>query len=192
MMTKRSKKPVNQLHQKAKDVFEEFGNFSLMKGDIGRLIQFGEPASSDYGDIGAGEFVVDPWIDLWLDAIDVCEYGDKSKLVALMKSGCPLPNVIVPHIGDLIDRWDLVRPKHRMRTPSYKLTNDDIAMSGACCDVDDLLSAGKSLPDALAVVAVGRGIKISVLREFHGKRRSPDRRAQARSYKHKRRTGAGK
>ena len=149
----------------------------LAKRGIGSLIQFGEQASD-------GEFSIDPCIQKWLNAFDAFEDGDKSKLVAVLKSGQPIPDVMAPHIGDLIERWNFVRPKHRMRTPSYQLTNDDIAMNRLNCELDDLLaSSGKSLSVALAEIAASWGTKASVLREYHDKRRGPDRRVKARGYK---------
>jgi hypothetical protein len=72
------------------------------------------------------------------------------------------------------------------------LDDDYIDMMVACYDVDRLVSAGKSLAVALEEVAAACGYRIGMLREYHAHRRSPDRRAKARGYKHKRRTGAGK
>jgi hypothetical protein len=103
MMTKRPKKP---------HLFERFADELAKGGGIDRLILFGTPATSD--DISAGEFVIDPVVERWLDAFDAFENADKSKLVALMKSGAPLPNILVPHIGDLLDRWTISRPNHRI------------------------------------------------------------------------------
>jgi hypothetical protein len=150
---------------------------------IDRLIQFGEPTTP--GD--PYSFDIPPHIDSWLNAIDAADNGDKSVLVALMKSGHPLPDSIVPHIGDLIDRWNLVRPKHRMRVPSHRLTDEDITLNAASCDVDDLLSAGKSLSVALTEVATERDLPESKLREYRAKRLGPDRRTKARGYNAKRR-----
>jgi hypothetical protein len=165
----------------APDIFEQFGD--TVKHGIGALLKFGVPALADHGDISAGEFVIDPRIERWLDAFHAADGGDKSALVRLLKSGHPIPDVIGPHIGDLIERWDLVPPAHRMRTPSYRLTDDDIEMIAACSDVDDLVSAGKPLSAALDKIAARRGLPISKLREFHSKRRGPDRRVKARAYK---------
>jgi hypothetical protein len=147
-----------------------------------RLIQFGEPTSP--GDTWS--FDIPPHINSWLDAIDAADNGDKSTLVALMKSGYPLPDIIVPHIGDLIDRWDLVRPKHRMRIPSHRMTDEDVAMNAASCDVDDLVSAGKSLEDAILEVSTVK-LDMTKLSEYRAKRLGPDRRAKMRTYNAKRR-----
>jgi hypothetical protein len=188
-MAKR-KKPIPDIPVKddISNPFIQYGEQMISEhGDwLNRLIQFSEPSASD--ETG---FAVDPYINSWLDALDAADGGDKSALVALMKSGRPLPGVIIPHIGDLIDRWDLVRPKHRMRVPSHRLTDDDIALNAASCDVDDLVSSGKSLSDALTEVAVKRDLPESKLREYRAKRLGPERRVKARTYDAKRRN-AGK
>jgi hypothetical protein len=72
------------------------------------------------------------------------------------------------------------------------MTEDELAMNSAGCDVDDLLKANKPLEDALAEVAAIRGIKLGKLCEYHAKRRGPSRRAKGRVYDAKRRRRAGK
>jgi hypothetical protein len=173
-MAKRSKNPPEQ----RPDIFERFGNELAKGGGIDRLLIFGEPV--------AGELDIDPRVQKWLVAIDEAEAGDKSGLVALLKSGS-LPNIIVPHIGDLIERWDWVRPKHRSRQPSHRMIAVDIAMNAACAELDELLAVGNPIRDAIVVVARSHGIKQTVLREYHTKRRGPKRRVQARAYDAKRR-----
>jgi hypothetical protein len=167
-MIKRRKKNFDIYQRHAAEMAQAKG-----KANIGRLITFGEPVSG-------GEFAIDPEDERWLDAFDAFENGDKSKLVALMKSGYPPHPMLLPHLGDLLDRWSVVRPKHRMRIPSHRLPDSDLKMNMACYDVDELLDEGKSLPVALAEIAAECGIKISVLREFHAHRRGPDRRVKAR------------
>jgi hypothetical protein len=118
-------------HSPEPDIFERYGNQLAKAGGIDRLLLFGAPASSNHGSISAGEFVIDPQIEKWLVAIDEAEEGDKSALVALMKSGS-LPAVIAPHIGDLIERcYHFKKPGHRPRTPSHRLTDKEIAMNAA-------------------------------------------------------------
>jgi hypothetical protein len=104
-----------------------------------------------------------------------------------MNSGYPLPSELLPHIGDLLDRWDFKRPPHKMRLPSYRLTPDELKWNSACSKLDDLLAAGHRLDDALAEIAAGYGVNITTLREYHGKRRGRHRRAKARIYDAKRR-----
>jgi hypothetical protein len=172
-MTKRSKRP-----QQLADVFEQFGAAMAKRdGDIGRLLKF--------GDSGAVNLRIARWLDV-LDAFE--EDGDKSMLVALMKSGQPIPDAIVPHIGDLIDRWNIVRPNHRMSIPSWRVTGNDLAMNAADCEVDDLVRLGMGVSEAIAKVAAAHdGLKASVLHEHRAKRRSPDRRIKARVHDAKRR-----
>jgi hypothetical protein len=134
---------------------------------------------------------ITPQHDEWRDAMRAADDGDKSVLVALMKSGQPMPKEIVRHIGDLIDRWDWKLPegKGRRRAPSYEPSHADSALSLADFLVNHLLDSGKSLPDAVKEVAAHfaahlpeDGVKETVLREYHAKRRSPDRRDKKRGY----------
>src|SRR5712664_4044227 len=73
----------------------------------------------------------DPRNDIWLDALEELDRGDKSELVALLKSGYPIPPAIVPHIGDAIDRFDFKRPAHTPRKASYVMTDTDVALNSA-------------------------------------------------------------
>ncbi|XIA62192.1 hypothetical protein ACFIOY_21360 [Bradyrhizobium sp. TZ2] len=119
----------------------------------------------------------DPRNDVWLDALDAFDRGDKSELVALLKSGYSLPPAIVAHIGDAIDRYDFKRPAHAPRKASYVLADADIALNSANVAVDDLMSKGRSLVDAIAAVANKRDIPVSKLTEYHaGRRRSQRKR----------------
>jgi hypothetical protein len=100
------------------DLFEQFGKQLAKGGGIDRLLIFGEMV--------AGEIDIDPRVQKWLAAIDDAEQGDKAALVALLKAGS-LPDVIVPHVGDLIERcYVFKKPKHRPRTPSHRLTDKEI------------------------------------------------------------------
>ena len=149
--------------------------------EVDRLMLFGKYSADD--DLIA----VPQSVNQWLNALATFDAGDKSSLVNLMMSGYPLPNELLPHIGDLLDRWDFKRPPHKMRLPSYRLTPDEIKWHATCNDVDDRLAAGLSLDDALAEVAAGRGVNVTTLREYHAKRRGRHRRAKARMYDTKRR-----
>lgn len=127
-MTKRSRKPRPPQHDDPPDIFEQYSDQLAKGGGIDRLLLFGEPAWSDHGDI---ELDIDPRIQKWLVALDEAEVGDKSTLVALLKSGS-IPDRIVPHIADLIERcYDFKKPKHRPRTPSHRMTEKEIAMNAA-------------------------------------------------------------
>jgi hypothetical protein len=194
------KEPHQSQGEDSPSVFEQFGN--SIKGDIHRLATFGVPNSS-------GESIIDPRTERWLDVLDSFEdSGNKSKLVAMLKSGHSLPDVILPLIGDMIDRWNLVRPKHRMRIPSHRVPANDIAMNMANCELEDLLNSGKplSVADAAADIVAKHNERIrtqidlgvlteedgrkrfltnSMLEEWHAKRRSPDRRIKDRTYKRK-------
>jgi hypothetical protein len=123
-------------------------------------------------------FEDDPRTDVWLDALEAFDRGDKSELVALLKSGYPIPPAIVPHIGDAIDRYDFKRPAHAPRKASYVLTDTDIELNSANVAVDDLMSKGRLLlADAIAAVANKRGIRVSKLTDYHaGRRRSQRKR----------------
>jgi hypothetical protein len=114
--------------------------------------------------------------DVWLDALEAFDRGDKSVLVALMKSGYPIPSAILPHIGDAIDRcYDFKRPAHAPRKPTYIMTDTDVALNSADVEVGDLMRDGWTLADAIANVANKRGLPASKLSEHHARRRRSQR-----------------
>jgi hypothetical protein len=63
----------------------------------------------------------DPRNDVWLEALEAFDHGDKSELVALLKSGYPIPPAIVPHIGSLIERVPSCRDGSRPPAGSCKV-----------------------------------------------------------------------
>jgi len=83
--------------------------------------------------------------------------------------------MIIPHIGDVIDRHDFKKPAHKPRKPSYVLTDNDMALSSADAAVIDLMSKGCSLDEAIAAIANKRGISVSLLIEHHARRRRVQR-----------------
>jgi hypothetical protein len=169
----RKKKP-----QREDDPFDELAT----KRVFDRVLLFGQRTAG-----GDDDVEVPHHVDAWLDALEDFDSGDKSTLVNLMKSGNPLPDELLPHIGDLLDRWAFKRPPHKMRLPSYRMTRDELEMSNACAGVMDLLAAGLDLDAALTDVAAKHDVTVAKLREYYGKRRGPDRRAKARKYDAKRR-----
>jgi hypothetical protein len=64
---------------------------------ISDVLMFGSPTPD-------GDVDVDPVTARWLDAIYDADNGDKSALVALLKSGKMPPDGILPHVGDFIER----------------------------------------------------------------------------------------
>ena len=116
--------------------------------------------------------------DPWLDALEAFDNGDKAPLVDLMKSGYPMPPAIVPHLGDLLRRYDFKRPPGAPRKPSYDLSAMDVKLNSADVMVDDLMATGEwLLDDAIAEIATKRGIPVSTLTEHHaGRRRSQRKR----------------
>jgi hypothetical protein len=76
----------------------------------------------------ADELFTDTCTNQWLDALDAFESGDKSRLVALLKCGYPIPKNMRPHIGDMLDRWDFKKPKHKMRVPSHRMTDKEVEL----------------------------------------------------------------
>jgi hypothetical protein len=164
---------------KPKNIWQQFDDRMKVRAD--RLILFSKPAYDE------GGLEIDTCTAQWLDALDAFEGGDKSRLVILMKSGYPLPKHMLPHIGDMIDRWKIVRPAHKMSMPSHQWTDDDVAMYAADCDLNDLLKAGKPFEVALKEIIAKHGVKESKMRAYHAKRIGPERRAKARVYDAKRR-----
>jgi hypothetical protein len=116
--------------------------------------------------------------DSWLDALEAFDNGNKAPLIDLMKSGDAIPPAIVPHLGDLLERYDFKRPAGAPRKPSYEMSEIDVELSSADAAVNDLMATGQwTLEDAVAAIAKRRGISVSKLNEHHaGRRRSQRKR----------------
>jgi hypothetical protein len=183
-MTKRSRQQPPPENQESGDQLNAFQQFAIEVKAVrrDREIMFDLEYLND-----ADELFTDTCTNQWFDALDAFESGDKSRLVKLMKSFYPIPKNMRPHIGDMLDRWDFVKPKHRMRVPSHRMTDDEIDLYQAVSEVDDLLEAGKSAAEALDEVAKRRGLSVKKLKAGHAKQISRERRIKAREYDAKRR-----
>jgi hypothetical protein len=99
----------------------------------------------------------------WLEALsDVDVYGDKSKLLELLRSGEELSPGIRCHVADLLERYELKGRRGRQRTPSYDRTPIQWALEVAIERVREDVRVGMSVPAAIeknATMAIG-GVKV--------------------------------
>ena len=116
-----------------------------------------------------------PELTVWVEAlrdIDDSNGTDKASLVELLKSTGDKRDAL---LADLIDRYDFAKKKSRPRRPAYVMTNEDLELSAANADIEDLRAQDWTLTDAIKHVAARRGIKISQLEDFHANRRRSTR-----------------
>ena len=112
-----------------------------------------------------------PRLEDWIAAIyaiDVSNGANKAGLVELLNSTRDQRDML---LADLIDRWDLVKPRNRPRRPAYMMSDDDIALSSACGAIEGLREEGLSLNDAITRVTKERNISRSKLEDFRARRR---------------------
>jgi hypothetical protein len=75
--------------------------------------------------------------------------GDKTPLVALLKSLHDLSPQVRLYRADLLKRYELKKPPHRPRTPDYDRTAADAALELAVQSVRDYKSGGIDIEGAL-------------------------------------------
>ncbi|SRR5216683_2970143 len=77
----------------------------------------------------------------WLDALDAFDLGDKSELVALLKSGYPIPPAIAPHTGRIADA---------AKGAGYRVITADIVDRGyPGCRIQDFLKRRSAPPSVV-------------------------------------------
>jgi hypothetical protein len=92
----------------------------------------------------------DPTERPWLEALsDVDVYGDKRKLLELLRSGKELSPGVRCHVADLLERYELKRRHGRQQTPSYDRTPWQWAFETAIERVRRDVKSGMSVKDAV-------------------------------------------
>jgi hypothetical protein len=133
--------------------------------ELERLLRehVGEGISDKFVDLLYWAVNPDPRSRRWLEALsNVDVYGDKSKLLELLRSGEELSPDIRYHIADLLERYELKRRRGRQQTPSYDRTPGQWALEVAVERVREDVRAGMSVPAAIdknAATAIG-GVKV--------------------------------
>lgn len=100
----------------------------------------------------------------------------KMKLVALLKSDKPLPANARRHLADLLERYELDRPRGRSRTPSYALSHTVAQLDVARDEVKADMKLGMLQDESITKRAKYRGVEKEAL-EWHleGKHASANR-----------------
>ena len=118
----------------------------------------------------------------WITAIEAIDKrGDKTPLLALLKSQHDLSPEVRFYLADLLERHELKKPPHRPRTPAYDRTAADAALELAVRRVRDYKSGGMGIERALERVSTEHSIPLEVLGNAYEGRRGSTNRAKRRS-----------
>lgn len=100
----------------------------------------------------------DPDSAAWYAAFEaVDKHGDKTALLALLGAGKQPPLTVLPHLRDLLERYNLKRRRGKQRTPSYNRTSRQAMMELALASVRAAVRHGMSVKKAVDKYA-GNGI----------------------------------
>jgi len=122
---------------------------------------------------------LDDWI-MALEAID--KRGDKTPLLALLRSKRKLLDKVRSYLADLIDRYQFVKKRGGKLTPEYNRTENNAILELGIIQVKGLVKRGKRVKDALEEISESLGVQLSTLESAHsGKHTSFRRRIKKRS-----------
>jgi hypothetical protein len=104
----------------------------------------------------------------WLDALDQFDRRrNMEPLKALLNRSPPIPPEVGPLLADLLERYELVRPNHKPRTPAYERTRAEARMMLAKERVDVWCKlAGMNNKDAVRDAAEFFSLKENALENF--------------------------
>jgi hypothetical protein len=116
------------------------------------------------------------WIEA-LEAIDV--RGDKSRLIELLRSDMPLPDSSRRYLADLIERYELKRPRGGRSTPAYDRSGAEAMLLLAKEEIEyERRHNGKTTKQAIDEVAKALQLNSEIVRNFIEGRRGSSRRAK--------------
>ena len=117
----------------------------------------------------------------WIRALEcVDQHGDKSLLLALLKSKRDLPLKARGYLSDLLARYQLIKKVGGQTTPAYDRTAAEAALGMAVQHVRELVMDGMRVADALEQTCQIRGIPPNILELAYKKRRGSTRRMERR------------
>jgi hypothetical protein len=106
---------------------------------------------------------IQPWIDaLW--AID--HNGDKAPLIELLKSNKPVPEDAMFLVGDLLARYQLIRPPGGLTTPAYDRSRTEMWLIWAAASVRKHIKDGMTPDEAIKLAADTYGVTEGTLRVY--------------------------
>src|SRR5262249_47821831 len=120
-----------------------------------------------------------PWIDALMD-IDFQGRGDKRRLLELLRSDTELPPEARWYLADLIERYELKRPRGGQRTPAYQRSDTDAKLSRASKSLREYVAQGRKLADVMGKVADTWGVDAYTLRNYHEGKHASARRMKKR------------
>jgi hypothetical protein len=94
-------------------------------------------------------------------------------LLKLLASDAEMSPNVRRHLRDLIDRYELKRPRGRQRAPSYDLTPRQLALSQGVALVRSSVARGMSIAAACERHAAEAGVSADTLAAAYGGRTRP-------------------
>jgi hypothetical protein len=129
-------------------------------------------------DDGYGQIEGQEWIEA-IEAIDVKR--DKSKLIGLLRSDSPLSRSARHYLADMLERYQLKRPRGKQRTPAYDRSDAEAMLLLAKEAYREERHQGRSPKEALATAAKRYHLVPDVLKAAVEGRRGSSRRARKRN-----------
>jgi hypothetical protein len=118
-----------------------------------------------------------PWINALLD---IDHRQQKQQLINLLKSETAIPAEARWHIADLLERYNLKRPRGGKRTPSYDRSPAEERLTLADVAARQYLASGISLEQSIQRAASSYEVDPETLHAFHAGRHSSARRINKR------------
>lgn len=120
-------------------------------------------------------------IDQWVTALQAIDKrADKKPLLNLLKSDRDLSKDVRLYLADLLERYELKKPKHRPPTPAYDRTDADAMLLTGVQRTRDYVNSGMSVKDALAKASKQSCIPLELLGNAYEGRRGSTRRMRTR------------
>jgi hypothetical protein len=118
----------------------------------------------------------------WWQAIWEIDHGQgKSRLVEMLRRAEVegIPRAVVPHLRNLLERYDLKRVRGRPQTPSYDRTDADLRIELALDMVRSWRQIGMPREQAIEGAAATHGVDARLLRQAYDGRLGSWRRKRA-------------
>ena len=120
---------------------------------------------------------IQPWIDA-LRKFDQC--ADKGPLLELLKSERSLPKEARWYLADLLQRYNLKRPRGWRTTPAYDRSQGEAKLIWADESVRGSIKKGENVDSAIELAARVYGVNSETLRLFRAGKHSSARRMKKR------------
>jgi hypothetical protein len=106
-------------------------------------------------------------MEAWLSALlDIDKRGNKKRLLQLLRSKTPIPAEARWHVADLLERYELRRPRGGRTTPSYDRSPAETLLEAANEAVSRSREEGQTLNAAIEEHARLYGVDPKKLRDY--------------------------